>query len=203
MISAQRIPLDLGQRERVEVRLGGFGGQGIILSGLILGRAATVYAGRNAVMSQSFGPESRGGACMAEIIIADGEISYPRVVVPDVAVMMSQEAYKTYAGARPGHCILIIDEDLVKMDEELEKGRAWLKAPATRLAEGLGRRIVANIVMLGFLGGATRLVGVDALREAVAASVPRGTEKLNLQAFEAGYEHAEKLLPEGKGGERV
>ena len=75
--------VELRDRERIEIRLGGFGGQGIILAGYTLGRAATVHAGRNAVMSQSYGPESRGGACLAEVVIADGEIAYPRVVTPD------------------------------------------------------------------------------------------------------------------------
>lgn len=202
MATAQGISLDLGQRERVEVKLGGFGGQGIILAGLILGRAATVYAGRNAVMSQSYGPESRGGACMAEIIIADGEIAYPRGVAPDVVVMMSQEAYRKYAIDRPAQCLLIIDEDLVKPDEELEKGRTVLRAPATRSAEELGRRMVANIAMLGFLCGATKVVNVEAMREAVTASVPKGTEDLNLRAFETGHDYARKLLSDAKGGDR-
>lgn len=196
---AQEIPLDLGQKEHLEVRLGGFGGQGIVLAGYILGRAATVYAGRNAVMSQSYGPESRGGACMTEIVIAEGEIGYPRVVNPNVVVSMSQEAYEKYARTRPDHCLLIVDEDLVKPDEEQEKGRTVLKAPATRLAEELGRRMVANIVMLGFLCGATRVVKQEEMREAVAVSVPRGTESLNLRAFEAGYEYAHKLQPRGEG----
>lgn len=196
---AHRVSLDLGQKERTEVKLGGFGGQGIILAGMILGRAATVYARRNAVMSQSFGPESRGGACMADIIIADGEIAYPRPMAPDVVVMMSQEAYGTYARSRAAHSLLIVDEDLVKLDEELEKGRLVLKAPATRLAEGLGRRMVANIAMLGFLCGSTNVVSVAAMREAVMVSVPKGTEELNLKAFDAGHEHAGKIFSEAKG----
>lgn len=194
MAIAQSVPLDLRQRERVEVRLGGFGGQGIILAGYILGRAATVHAGRNAVMSQSYGPESRGGACMTEVVIADAEIAFPRVVSPDVLVMMSQPAYGKYAADRPAGCLLIVDEDLVTPDEEQEEGRPLLRAPATRLAEELGRRIIANIVMLGFICGATGVVDVEVMREAVAASVPRGTESLNLQAVDTGYEHALELL---------
>ena len=150
-------------------------------------------------MSQSFGPESRGGACMADIIIADGEIAYPRPMAPDVVVMMSQEAYGTYARSRPQHSLLIVDEDLVKLDEELEKERAVLKVPATRLAEGLGRRMVANIAMLGFLCGSTNVVSVAATREVVMVSVPKGTEELNLKAFDAGHEHARKIFSEAKG----
>src|SRR3990172_12642953 len=195
---AQGASFDLTQRERTEIKLGGFGGQGIILAGMILGRAATVYAKRNAVMSKSFGPESRGGTCMAEIIIADGEIAYPRPMAADVVVMMSQEAYVTVAKSRPQHSLLIVDEDLVKLDEELEKGRQVLKVPATRLAEGLGRRMVANIAMLGFICGSTNVVSVAATREAVMTSVPKGTEELNLKAFDAGHEHARKIFSEAK-----
>lgn len=186
--------LDLAGRERVEVRLAGFGGQGIILAGYILGRAATVHAGRNAVMSQSYGPESRGGACAVEIIIADGEIAYPRVTSPDLVVAMSQQAYQRYGPKRRPGALLIVDEDLVTLDEGDEAGPV-LGAPATRLAEELGRRVIANIVMLGFLSGATRVVEQEVLRQAVAASVPRGTEELNLAAVDAGYEHALSLGP--------
>ncbi len=202
MAKVKGAPLDVGQGERAGVRLGGFGGQGIILAGNILGRAASVYGGRNAVMSQSYGPESRGGACMAEVIIADGEIAYPRVVNPDLAVMMSQEAYRKYALERPAKCLLIVDQDLVKPDEEKEEGRAVLRAPATRLAEELGRRMVANIVMLGFVSRATTVVSVEAMREAVAASVPKGTEELNLRAFDAGHDYAQKVLSDMEGGKK-
>lgn len=190
----QGTSLDLEQRERAELRLAGFGGQGIVLAGSILGRAATVYAGRNAVMRQSYGPESRGGACMAELMVAKGEIGYPRAFSPDVVVAMSQEAYTKYGMVRPAHCLLIVDEDLVKPDQEKERGKAVLKAPMTRLAEGLGRRMVANIVMLGVVCALTRVVKLEAMREAVLASVPKGTESLNRKALEAGYAHAEKLL---------
>lgn len=202
MAEVQSASFDLAHRDRTEIRLGGFGGQGIILGGLILGRAATVYAGRNAVLSQSYGPESRGGACMAELIISDGEISYPRVVTPDLAVMLSQEAYTKYGRTRPPQSPLIVDEDLVKTDDEVEKGRPMLKAPTTRLAEELGRRMVANIVMLGVLCGATQLVNAEAMRQAVATSVPRGTEEINLRAFEAGHDYALKLLTDSERGKR-
>lgn len=182
----------LAQRDHVEIRLGGFGGQGIILAGSILGRALSVHAGRNAVMSESYGPESRGGACMAEIVTADGEIAYPRVVAPDVLVLMSQQAYDKYAGGRPEGAILIVDTDLVDLGDQPPPG--VMRAPATRLAEDLGRRIVANIVMLGFLVGATGVVDIGMLRDAVAASVPRGSEELNLTAVNVGYEYARDHL---------
>jgi 2-oxoglutarate ferredoxin oxidoreductase subunit gamma len=181
--------IDLQQGDMSQIRLGGFGGQGIILAGNILGRAAIVYADRNAVLTQSYGPESRGGACMAEVIIADGDIHYPKVLAPDAAVMMSQEAYTTYGVNRPDDCLLIIDTDLVDLDEEAEKGREILSVPITRLAEELGRRIISNMVMLGFVCASTNIVSLDSLKQAVATSVPPGTEELNLKAVTAGYEH--------------
>lgn len=180
----------LRDRSPVQVVLSGFGGQGVILAGQILGRAAAVHEGRNAVLAQSYGPESRGGACRAEVIIARGEIAYPRVVAPDVVVVLSQEAYRAVGLRRPPGALLVAEADLVQLDPVAEAGRPVLCVPATRLAEGLGRRIVLNIVTLGFLAGATGLVSRAALREAVAASVPRGTEALNLRALDAGWAHA-------------
>jgi 2-oxoglutarate ferredoxin oxidoreductase subunit gamma len=181
----------------VQVVLSGFGGQGVIMAGQILGRAAAVHEGRNAVMAQSYGPESRGGACKAEVILADGEIAYPRVVLPDVAVVLSQEAYRVVGLHRPPECLLIAEEDLVQLDQEAERDRRVLRIPATRLAEQLGRRIVLNIVTLGFLCEATRAVSAGALQSAIAASVPKGTEALNLRAFDAGYAHAQGLADAG------
>lgn len=175
----------------VQVVLSGFGGQGVITAGQILGRAVAVHEGRNAVMAQSYGPESRGGACKAEVILADADIAYPRVVAPDVAVVLSQEAYRKVGLVRPRPCLLIAEEDLVTLDDVAESGRPVLRVPSTRLAEQLGRRVVQNIVTLGFFCGATGVVSPDALREAIAASVPKGTETLNLRAFEAGYGHAQ------------
>ena len=186
---------DYAGRGRVEVRFGGFGGQGIILAGYILGRAATVHSGRNAVMSQSYGPQSRGGACQTEVVISDSEIAYPRVTNTDVVVAMSQEAYRKYGLGRPDNALLIVDEDLVTLDHDAERGRPVRTAPATRLAEGLGKRIIANIVMLGFLTGATDLLDVDAVREAVAASVPNAFQELNVSAFDAGFQHAKEVRP--------
>ena len=189
--------VELRDRERIEIRLGGFGGQGIILAAYILGRAATVHTGRNAVMSQSYGPESRGGACLAEVVIADGEIAYPRVTSPDVVAVLSQPACDQHAADRPPGSLLIVDSDLVTLNGSSGPERLVLEAPATRLAEEAGRRIVANIVLLGFICGATNVVDISAIRDAVAASAPKGTESLNLSAAETGYEYARELLARG------
>jgi len=176
-----------------QVIISGFGGQGVITAGQILGRAVSVHEGRNAVMAQSYGPESRGGACKTEVILSDGVIAYPRVVEPDVVVCLSQPAYDQNGKHRPDRCLLIAEEDLVTLDQDAELGKRAVMVPATRLAEQLGKKVVLNIVVLGFLCGATDVVSAAALKEAIAASVPKGTETLNLKAFDAGYGHAMKV----------
>jgi 2-oxoglutarate ferredoxin oxidoreductase subunit gamma len=124
------------------------------------------------------------------VILADGDIAYPRVVAADVVVTLSQEAYRLHGKTRPKSCVLIAEEDLVELDAETERDRVVLRVPSTRLAESLGRKVVQNIVVLGFLCGATGIVDADALRQAIKESVPKGTEALNLRAFEAGHAHA-------------
>ena len=183
---------------RLEVRLSGFGGQGIVLAGNILGKSVALFEGKNAVFTQSYGPEARGGACSGDIVISEGSIHYPKVTRPDVLVFMSEEAKNTYGKLLEPTTTVIIDRDLVR-NEGLE-GRCarLLSVPATRIAEDLGRKMVANIVMLGFLAAVTDVVKYESLKKAVLASVPKGTEELNTQAFEKGYQYGQ----EGKGGQQ-
>jgi 2-oxoglutarate ferredoxin oxidoreductase subunit gamma len=187
-------PYSLAGRRHIEIQVSGFGGQGVVMSASIIGRVATVEQGRNAIMVQNYGPESRGGASLAGIIIDDGEIGMPRVTNPDVIVALSTAAYNKYARERPDHTILIAEEDFVTLDTEAERGRTVLTVPATRIADELGRRIVMNIVMLGFLWGVTQVQPVDLMKRVIAASVPSHTEQLNMQAFDAGIEHARQVL---------
>ena len=174
---------------RREIRLSGFGGQGIITAGYILGKAAALFDQRHVTLVKSYGPESRGGASSAQVIISDQEINYPRLIAPELLVAMSQEAYARYIGELAKGGLLLIDEDLV----ELKHSRDDIQVraiPATRIAESeLGRKIVANIVMLGFLAANTDAVSVEGLREAVLSSIPKGTEELNTRAFERGYKY--------------
>jgi 2-oxoglutarate ferredoxin oxidoreductase subunit gamma len=173
---------------RKEIRLTGFGGQGIILSGYIIGKAAAIHDKKQATFTQSYGPESRGGACSAQVIISDEPINYPHLIDPAILVVMSQEAYNEYASTLRDRALLIVDEALVETGE-VDGNVKLLSVPATRLAEELGRKIVANIVMLGFFASVTDVVSVEAMREAVRTSVPKGTEEFNLKAFEKGYEY--------------
>jgi 2-oxoglutarate ferredoxin oxidoreductase subunit gamma len=183
---------------RLEVRLSGFGGQGIIRSGEIIGKAAAIYDGRYATFTQSYGPESRGGACAAQVAIADDpvELSYPHVIDPSILVIMSQGGYNKYVPDFRRDGLLVVDEDLVELDEAAESLRV-LKIPATRLAEELGRRIVANVVMLGFVAAMTDIASPESIKRAVLDSVPKGTEELNERAFERGFQYAQEA------GERV
>jgi len=175
---------------RQEIRFAGFGGQGIVSAGRIAGQGAVIYDGKHSVLTQSFGPEARGGACAAEVVVSDVPVDYPVVGTPDVAVIMSQEAYGTYArDIKPGGT-LILDEDLVEHEPRTDV--RLLLVPATRIAEGLGRKIVANVVMLGALAAAAPTVSKDALLKAVLAAVPPHTRDLNERAFEAGFRYVKE-----------
>jgi 2-oxoglutarate ferredoxin oxidoreductase subunit gamma len=176
--------------DKHEIRLCGFGGQGIILAGYIIGQAATVHEGINAVLTQDYGPEARGGACRADVIISDELVHYPYVEHPSVLVAMSQAGYDKYHGGIDQDTLVIVDEDLVTPDKTV--GGRLLTVPAWRMAEELGRVAVANVVMLGFFAGATGLVSADAMKKSILASVPRGTEELNTNAFERGLAYAQE-----------
>jgi 2-oxoglutarate ferredoxin oxidoreductase subunit gamma len=166
----------LGDRSRIEVRVTGFGGQGVVLAGHIIGRACAIHGGKHATLIQSFGPEARGSACSATLAISDTEVLYPYISRPDILVVMSSEGYEKYRDELKPKGTLVYEQDLV------------LPRPKT---ESLGRSIVQNIVMVGFFTGVTNLVPRDAMREAVAGSVPAGTEELNLKAFASGLEFAD------------
>ncbi|HEY47321.1 MAG TPA: hypothetical protein G4O14_11120 [Anaerolineae bacterium] len=174
---------------RVEIRLAGFGGQGIGLAGLILGKAVSLYDGLEAVMTQAYGPEARGGASSTNLVVADRPIDFPFVQEADVLVTLSQEAYSRFRAEAKPEAIVIIDEDLVEPSPQ----DTCLKVPATKLAEDLGRRIVANVVMLGFFTAATDLVERESIEDAIKTSIPENVLELNMKAFNAGYEYARKM----------
>ena len=169
-----------------EIRIAGFGGQGVILAAAVIGKAAALFQGAYATMTQNFGPEARGGSCSAQVILSSEPILYPYVTQPDVLVVLSQEAYRRFAPELKHGGILITEQDLVRVDQ-IPPGERVFGVPATRLAEELGRKVVLNVVMVGFFGAITRLLDVDALRKAVADSVPPALQKLNLEAFEKGF----------------
>jgi 2-oxoglutarate ferredoxin oxidoreductase subunit gamma len=181
------------QRMLTEIRIAGFGGQGVILAAAVIGKAAAIFQDGYAAMTQSFGPEARGGSSSAQVILSTEPILYPYITRPDVLVVMSQEAYARFSPeVKPGG-ILIIERELVNVDR-LPSGVRAFGVPATRLAEELGRKVVLNIVMVGFFGAVTNLLDPGALRQAVEDSVPPAMRKLNLEAFDKGFEYGSMLL---------
>lgn len=178
---------------RIEVRFAGFGGQGIIKSGIIVAAAASIHGGKNAVQTQSYGPESRGGACKSEVVISEEEIDFPKVVEPDVLVAMSQHAYNDYVGDVKLDGTIIIDPDMIPHEKEIANVKVF-RIPATRFADELGKKIVANIVMLGAFTAITNLLNEKVIKESIKENIPTGTEELNLKAFEKGYEYGKNLL---------
>jgi 2-oxoglutarate ferredoxin oxidoreductase subunit gamma len=174
---------------RTEIRLAGEGGQGMILAGIVLAEAAAIYDGKNAIQTQSYGPEARGGASKAEVIISEGEVDYPKVISADALVVMSQEACDKYAAALKKSGLLIVDEEKVG---RVPTTRA-VKVPITRLAlEATGKTITANVVALGVLVGLTQIVSRQAIEQAVAARAPKGTQDMNRAALLAGLAAAEQ-----------
>jgi 2-oxoglutarate ferredoxin oxidoreductase subunit gamma len=181
------------RRMLTEIRIAGFGGQGVILAAAVIGKAAAIFQDGYAAMTQSFGPEARGGSSSAQVILSTEPILYPYITQPDVLVVMSQEAYARFSPeVKPGG-ILIIERELVNVDR-LPSGVRAFGVPATRLAEELGRKVVLNIVMVGFFGAVTNLLDPGALRQAVEDSVPPAMRKLNLEAFDKGFEYGSMLL---------
>jgi len=178
---------------RTEVKIGGFGGQGVILSGYVIGRAAAIYDDKYATMIQAFGPEARGSACSAQVIVSSDPVDYPYIVSPQIMIVMSQEAYSRFSPEVAKGGVLITEDELV-VPHNLRKDLKHFSIPATRIAEELGKKLVLNIVMMGFMTAVTKLLDPEAMRKAVTASVPKGTEDLNLRAFEEGYKYGEKVM---------
>ena len=178
--------------KRTEIRIAGFGGQGVVLAGVLLGTAAAVSDGRRAVQTQSYGAAARGGGARSEVVISDDPVIYPH---PDIMVAMSEEAMKKYgADMRPG-ALLFIDSDLVKGAIRNDVRRVGL--PVSNLAtQELGRTIVANLVMLGVVVAKTGIVSISGMEAAIRENVPPKTIDLNLKAFRKGLELGGKTLIE-------
>lgn len=174
---------------RFEIRIAGMGGQGIITAGVMIGRAASIFGGKNVTLAQSYGPESRGGTCKAEVIVSDDQVDYPKLREPSLIAVMSQEAYlKNLPDFKP-NTIVILDPDMVEEDESARSKAKIFRVPATRMAERLGKRIVTNMVMVGAIVGLTECANLEAVEKAIRKYTPRGTEQLNLDAFKSGYDY--------------
>ena len=176
-----------------EIKIGGLGGQGVILGGIIIGKAAALFDSKHSCLTQAFGPEARGSACSAQVVVDSEPILYPYVQKPHIMVAMSQDAFKKFSPELRPDGTLLIEEDLVK-PEGLPPTVKVFAVPATRIAEELGRKMVLNIVMVGFFTAVTGLVSEQAAKEAVKDSVPPNTIDLNMKAFDRGFAYGKKLL---------
>lgn len=178
--------------DRYEIRFSGSGGQGMILAGIIMAEAAAIYGGKNAVQSQSYGPESRGGASKAEVIISHGAIDYPKSTAIDCMLAMTQESCTKYHADVKEGGILLVDSDEVK---EEPKGKfKLLRFPIISTArDELGKTIVANIISLGMITELTGVVSHEAIEKAVLSRVPAAFLDLNKKALEIGFERAKQL----------
>ena len=171
-----------------EIRFSGFGGQGIIRCALITGKALSLYDDKFATMTQAFGPEARGSACSAQLVVSDDRVLYPYISHPGILMALSQEAYDKYYGELPKGGDLIVEEDLVKLGSDHPDLKLW-RVPATRFAEEVGNRLFTNLVALGFLTAVTGVVTADAMKKALPGLVPDRFLKVNIKAFEKGYEY--------------
>jgi len=186
-----------------EVRFSGFGGQGIILMGIVLGSAFALYdrapgkaASRQAIQTQSYGPSARGGHTKCDVKIFEGEMLYPFVEVPDFLVIMSQQAFSKYIKEVKPETRIIIDPDMV-MDRP--QGDV-LMVPATKAAEGMDARVVANVIMLGAFREISDVVPYEALEKAMLEAVPKATHDLNKAALALGSKLGrEAIASKGKG----
>ena len=175
--------------DRTEIRLAGEGGQGMILAGIILAEAAAIYDKKNAVQTQSYGPEARGGASKSEVVISSGEIDHPEVVEADVLVALSQEAFRKFSKDVKPNGLLIVDSDKVDSTPTPQA----IRIPVTKMAfETTGKIITANTVALGVLVALTGVVSRESIEKAILARAPKGTEEMNRKALAAGFEAAEK-----------
>ncbi|MFW6159658.1 MAG: 2-oxoacid:acceptor oxidoreductase family protein [Acidobacteriota bacterium] len=178
-----------------DIRFSGFGGQGIVRCGLITGKALALFDNKQATMNQSFGPEARGSACSSQLVVSDDRVLYPYIAKPEILACMSQEAYDKYEPELRDNGILIIDKDLVKPKAVRGKIKIY-SIPATRFAEELGNRIIANLVMLGFFTAITKVVTPDSMKKALPGLVPGRFLDLNIKAFDKGYQYGLQVLDE-------
>jgi 2-oxoglutarate ferredoxin oxidoreductase subunit gamma len=176
----------------VSVRVSGSGGQGAVLSGIILANAAVLYEDKHAtqkdrkfaIQTQSYGPEVRGTVSKSDIRISDKQITYPYVKIPDYLIILSEQAYQQQAHEIGSQTVVLLDRDLVTSRPEAN----YHEVPAHAVAQELGKAVVANIVMLGTWCGMTNVVSWEALEKAILEAVPKGSEALNMEAMQRGYE---------------
>jgi 2-oxoglutarate ferredoxin oxidoreductase subunit gamma len=171
-----------------QIRFGGVGGQGIVLAGRLLGKAAALFDGKDAVCTQTYGPEARGGASRADVVVSDGPVDYPFVTEADVLAVFFQEAYLKFRDRLRAGGLMIIDTTLVRPNSDETD---FCGLPATQIADDLGNRLATNVVMLGYLVGKTDVVSRESVEEAIRTTVKARIVDLNLEALDAGISLAQ------------
>jgi 2-oxoglutarate ferredoxin oxidoreductase subunit gamma len=182
---------------RTEVQLGGFGGQGIISAGKMIGQAAAIYDKLEACLTQSYGPEARGGAAGSQVVIGTDPIHHPHLLEPKSMIIMSQGAYDKYIPKIASNGVLLIDDELVTLPDNHREDIATYGISATRIATEAGNSRAANTAMLGFWTAITGIVTPNAMRQSVAESVPAKTVEVNLKVFDIAYQHGVELIQKG------
>lgn len=181
---------------RVEICISGSGGQGIILAGIILAESSSLYEGKNAVQTQSYGPEARGGLCRIEVVISDGEIYYPKTISLDILLAMQQKALDSYIGKLKEGGTLIFDSTLIKRPPDNIKKYMVYSFPFTSIANRIGDIVAANMVALGALVAITKVVSLEAVKKSANGRVKKRFIDLDTKALMQGFEEAEKVLSE-------
>lgn len=170
-----------------EIRIGGVGGQGIVLASKLLGIAASLYDGKEAVCTQAYGPEARGGAARSDVVISDEPVDYPFVTEADVLAALFPEAYSKFRPVLKEGGLLIVDSGLVKVSDDEEN---VCRVPATQIADEVGNRLARNVVILGCLVGKTGVVSREAMEKAIRSTMKEKIVELNVRAMDAGIEFA-------------
>ena len=180
----------MSENKRFEIRIAGFGGQGVVTIGKVLGSAFTIYEGINSVNTRSYGPESRGGACRSEVVVSRGEIHYPSVRRADVLVALSQTALDKYIGDLKEEGILLIDPNSVK---NVPENLLSYEVPAMEIAQAVGNLKFQNSVVLGTLAALLESnLKKESLKSAITENLPSQSLEKNLEAFEAGWTYIVK-----------
>ncbi len=175
---------------RYEIRFSGSGGQGVIMTAIVMAEAVGIYGGKYVCQTQSYGPEARGGTSKAEVVISDQTIDYPKSIKPNLLLAMNQAACDTYFSDLNPEGLLVVDSTLVN---EVPTDRV-VAIPFTQIArQDIGKELVANMVALGAVGLVSHIVSLDHLEKALMARIPKGTEEMNRKALRAGIEAAQKI----------
>jgi 2-oxoglutarate ferredoxin oxidoreductase subunit gamma len=179
---------DPDMMKRYEIRIAGFGGQGVVTVGRILGTAISMYEGKNSVNTQSYGPESRGGACRSEVVISDGEIYYPRVRKADILIALSQVALDAYITDLKRRAILIFDPEAIRSIPHQEE-LILIEVPTSEIAQKIGGVKFQNLAALGALSTQIDWISCTSFERAIADCVPSMTLTMNLAAFKSGRDY--------------